>query len=254
MVPCYNEGARLNADEFLGLVTGSNDISLLFVNDGSRDDTEQRLRSLCARDPGHVTVLSFPQNQGKAEAVRQGLLRALAQGADIIGYADADLGTPIEEMLRLVEVLRASEAKVLIAARVAMLGRTIDRKARRHYLGRVFATAASLTLRMRVYDTQCGAKLFRRTPALTAALSTPFLSRWVFDVELLGRLSTGACAVDVSDMVEEPLLRWSDVPGSRLRASHMVRAAIDLGRIALDLRRRRSKVMQGPPFTSRSDT
>jgi hypothetical protein len=45
---------------------------------------------------------------------------------------------------------------------------------------------------VRVYDTQCGAKLFRRTPALAAALERPFRSRWAFDVELLGRLRSGA--------------------------------------------------------------
>ena len=50
---------------------------------------------------------------------------------------------------------------------------------------------ASLILHARVYDTQCGAKLFRRSAALEAALADPFLSRWSFDVELLGRMLIG---------------------------------------------------------------
>ena len=81
---------------------------------------------------------------------------------------------------------------VILASRVSLLGRRIVRSTRRHYLGRIFATLASRILRVAVYDTQCGAKLFRCAPALAAALRDPFLSRWVFDVELLGRLLTGA--------------------------------------------------------------
>jgi glycosyltransferase involved in cell wall biosynthesis len=242
VIPCYNEGERLDDAGFLSLVGETDDIHLLFVNDGSADDTEGRLRALVARKPDRMSLLSLSRNQGKAEAVRQGLLRALEGSADIVGYADADLATPVDELRRLVEVLRGSPVTVLMASRVALLGRQIDRRAVRHYLGRVFATAASCALSLRVYDTQCGAKLFRRTPALDAALRVPFLSRWVFDVELLGRLVTGGDgvkALDVSQIIEEPLRRWRDVPGSKVRPVHALRAAVDLARIAVDLRRRR---------------
>jgi len=95
-------------------------------------------------------------------------------GARLVGFLDADLATPAEEMLRLVSTLRSSRAQAAFAARVALLGTTIERHATRHYLGRVFATAASLILDLRVYDTQCGAKAFHATPLLAAALEEPF--------------------------------------------------------------------------------
>jgi len=131
--------------------------------------------------------------------------------------------------------------QVVLGSRVARMGAEILRHPMRHYLGRVFATAASLVLGAVVYDTQCGAKCFRDSPALRSALGRPFLSRWAFDVELLGRLLTGEPGVaplDASAFVEVPLLRWRDVAGSKLRARAMVGAVIDLVRIRRDLRRR----------------
>ena len=117
-------------------------------------------------------------------------------------------------------VMNRTEVDVLLASRVLLLGRVIDRSNVRHYLGRIFATAASLTLGIGVYDTQCGAKLLRRAQ-LAAAISEPFLSRWAFDVELLGRLLVGSAAVPgvpVGRTPREPLLAWRDVPGSKFQA------------------------------------
>jgi hypothetical protein len=102
----------------------------------------------------------------------------------------------------------------------------------RHYLGRVFATAASLVLNLGVYDTQCGAKLFRCTPALEAALAAPFASRWAFDVELLSRLTHGPVALPARRIHEEPLRTWCDISRSKLGVLPMLGAGVDLARIA----------------------
>ena len=83
------------------------------------------------------------------------------------------------------------------------------------------------------------------TPLLRAVLEEPFRSPWVFDVELLGRLLVGMPGVGVlepSRMKEEPLERWVDVGGSKVRASAFVRAPFELLRIALVLDERRRRV------------
>ena len=235
IVPCYNEEQRLDVMAFAPFLAGS-EIHLLFIDDGSTDGTYTKLLQAHQLKRDQVDVLRLTPNQGKAEAVRRGLLQALEQGCDVVGYFDADLSTPAEEMCRLVEVLRESSTSVVLGARVRLLGYSIVRNPARHYLGRVFGTFASLALGLSVYDTQCGAKLFRDTPALRSALQRPFLSRWAFDVELIGRLMSppaGVAALSAADFLEVPLRAWTHVPGSKLKAASMVRAALDLAAIAI---------------------
>jgi glycosyltransferase involved in cell wall biosynthesis len=242
VVPCYNEARRIDPDAFGALVDGDADLDLLFVDDGSRDETAKILESLRARLPSRIGILPLERNRGKAEAVRRGLLRALEGSASIVGYLDADLATPADEMARLIDEMREGHARVLLGSRVLLLGRRIERNALRHYLGRVFATAASIALRIAVYDTQCGAKVMRRMPALEAALSQPFLSRWAFDVELIGRMLVpggGIAALAIEDIREVPLNVWRHVRGSKVRPWHFATALVDIGRIAVDLGRRR---------------
>src|SRR4029077_16842112 len=115
----------------------------------------------------------------------------------------------------------------------------------RHLLGRVFATFAANIVKMPFYDTQCGAKFFRDTPALRAALVRPFLSRWAFDIELLGRLRIGPPDVPglpVADFREVPLERWIDIPDSKLRMIGMAKTLAELALIDRDLARMRQVV------------
>jgi glycosyltransferase involved in cell wall biosynthesis len=183
--------------------------------------------------PGRVDVLALAANGGKAEAVRAGLLHALRSGPAMVAFADADLSAPLAEVRGLqVELDRHPEAWAALGSRVKLLGRHVERSAARHYLGRVFATAASMALDLPVYDTQCGLKLFRDTPALRDALDRPFLSRWIFDVELIARLAAHAGA-DVGTRIREvPLEHWEERGSSRISLGAFLRAPIELWRVS----------------------
>ena len=239
VVPCFNEANRLDLRAFESLL-GLAPCRLLFVDDGSTDDTRALLSGFAAANEGRVRVHSLDRNRGKGEAVRVGLSLAQREGAPFVGYADADLATPPEELARLATIALDSRADVVMGSRVARAGASIDRRAARHYIGRVFATYASLLLEARIYDTQCGAKVFRANARLERALASEFVSRWVFDVEILARLLHDAIApLPLDRLLEVPLERWTDVGGSKIRATSVPRIALDILRATVAVKSRR---------------
>ncbi len=253
VIPCFNEADRLDRAEVLALAEGG--VGVILVDDGSIDATGRVLAETAAADPTRIKMVTLPSNEGKAEAVRQGLLAAVSRhdgdggAVDVVGYLDADFATPVDEMLRLIEVRRQSEVEVLLGSRVALAGRAIHRHPVRHYLGRVFATiASSYVLRVPIYDTQCGAKLFVNTGRFRAAIDTPFRSPWAFDVELIGRLLFGTGrgdtvgALPFSAVREEPLECWFDVPGSKISVQAMVTSTVELLAIRRQLTAGRPRV------------
>jgi dolichyl-phosphate beta-glucosyltransferase len=236
VIPCYNEAQRLQVQKFKAFAKAGHPQRFLFVNDGSTDGTLQVLQRLHDDDPQSFAFDDLPANMGKAEAVRRGLLHAFEAGPDYVGYWDADLATPLEAIPLFCELMDATpDIEMVFGARVRLLGRAIERKASRHYLGRVFATAASLALGLAIYDTQCGAKLLRTSPTIKGLFQQPFATRWLFDVEILARLiqaRRGTKLPQAEDVIYEfPLLEWRDVAGSKVKAGDFVKSFFGLALI-----------------------
>jgi dolichyl-phosphate beta-glucosyltransferase len=159
VIPCYNEADRLAVETLVAFQLPRRRVELVFVNDGSRDGTLRVLEAMHTYSPEHIGVVNLVRNGGKAEAVRQGVVQALERSPDYVGFWDADLATPLTELAPFCDVLDTRPAvQMVLGSRVKLMGRAIERKAHRHYFGRVFATAASLALDLPIYDTQCGAK------------------------------------------------------------------------------------------------
>ncbi len=114
VVPCYNEAERLDVEAFVRAASELEDLKFLMVNDGSTDATAAVLEKLETSVPGSFESLTLPANRGKAEAVRQGLMRAIAQGADQVAFWDADLSTPLEEIPRFLEALAATPQRLAV--------------------------------------------------------------------------------------------------------------------------------------------
>jgi len=245
IIPCYNEAGRLDVAKFLEWVGRRADLHFLFVDDGSTDGTGEILDRLSCACPEQIRHITMERNRGKAEAVRRGFLESFASGYDVIGYWDADLATPLDTIPRFCELLEDGGVDGVIGSRVLLLGRHIRRRAVRHYLGRVFATCASLAIGLPIYDTQCGAKIFRNTERLQHVFRTPFRVNWTFDVEILARflllerIFGGPATRD--RFVEYPLERWEDVPGSKLKGRDFLRGALEILKIGYWLRSPRAE-------------
>lgn len=107
VIPCYNEQEVLRAthERLTGVLAGLStlDYELIFVNDGSRDDTQPILMQLQLVDP-HVRVLLLSRNFGHQVAVTAGLEEA---SGDAVVIIDADLQDPPEVIPEMVQLWQA---------------------------------------------------------------------------------------------------------------------------------------------------
>ncbi len=220
VVPCFNEATRLNCSAFEDALRQEPLLEFIFVNDGSTDGTADVLSQLGQCCGGRVHVLALQSNSGKGEAVRAGVLRAFELEPTYIGYWDADLATPLNAIELFAKEIESRGVSLVLGSRVRLMGRNILRSPVRHYVGRGFATLAAVVLGFPVYDTQCGAKLFRASPLFREVFAEKFEMTWTFDVELLLRLHSFKAKVGGFDLeqqcVEYPLPEWVDSPGSKL--------------------------------------
>ena len=229
VVPCFNEATRLDRGAFLEWVSARPSRHLRFVNDASTDQTAAVLDRLSEQHP-RISVLHLSTNHGKAGAVRAGILQAPV--SDLVGFWDADLATPLSEVDRLRAVLlSSSELECVAGIRVVRLGARIDRSLARHVLSRLFVTVASVLLRLHAYDTQCGAKLFRRNVA-QSLFAEAFVSPWFFDLEVYVRLRRLSPDVKLTERVcEHPLTEWKAMGHSSLRLRDFIKAPLQLYQI-----------------------
>jgi dolichyl-phosphate beta-glucosyltransferase len=238
VIPCHNEALRLDIGRIHKMLEREPDWHFLFVDDGSTDGTPLMLEELRRSFHEQILVLTLPQNAGKAEAVRQGILHALDQQPlpAYVGYLDADFSTPPESLEPFRDLLqRRKDLQGVIGVRMELGGRHIKRELHKSVMNKTLAWLSSAVLGVRFRDPTCGAKLLRATPELRSALHRPFLSRGIFDVELISRLGlyyerAGYGPLEWS-LYEYPLEQWNDVGGSHRRMDDYLDALWDLGKI-----------------------
>jgi len=182
VVPAWNEQDRIGAslDRIRGwLERQPEPHEVLVVDDGSQDETAQRVTQAAAAWP-ELRLLQLPRNQGKGAATRHGVLAA--QGRWIL-CSDADLSTPIDYAAQL---LRAGERAPVVIGSRSIEGSDITRSQPPHrvIMGRVFNWAARSVTPGGHADTQCGFKLYR-ADAARDIFSRLTISGFAFDVEVL---------------------------------------------------------------------
>ncbi|MDA9016072.1 glycosyltransferase [Flavobacteriaceae bacterium] len=231
IVPCFNEAKRIPLVDFETFLSHYPKVTLYFVNDGSTDETAAVIASFQKRQLEKVHLLNLHQNLGKGNAVRQGMLHALDnKGCDTFAYLDADLSTSLEECNHLAEQIKDLK-QFVFGSRIKKIDNSIERKFFRFIIGRVIATAISKVLNLAVYDTQCGCKIFTKKTA-KLAFGAPFISTWLFDVELFFRLKNHFGTSDFKTIsAEVPLKKWRDQGGSKIEWTYGFKMWMDLLKI-----------------------
>jgi len=235
IIPAYNEAGRIRAglEQILQHVAATGlDLEIILVDDGSTDDTARVARRVVG-DRLPFTVLRQEPNQGKAAAVRRGVLAARGQ---YIGFADADMSTPFAEIDRFLPVL-ATDADLAIASR-ALAGSDVQvpQPWYRALAGKAFGLFTRLFLLPGIQDSQCGFKFFRREVAQDL-FRRQRLTGWAFDAELL------YLARRLGYRIAQIPVRWINDPQSKvsmLRAGpRMLLDVLRIRRLHRDLRPQR---------------
>ncbi|WP_396217772.1 glycosyltransferase [Flavobacterium sp.] len=227
IIPFYNEEKRIVLESYHQIFKNISQYDFILVDDGSTDNTNSILGEFKSKF-SNLTILKLDKNVGKAEAIRAAVLSI--SNTDFIAYYDADLATPFSELDKLIQFsIQNPNYKMIMGARIKLIGNGVKRSLTRHYFGRIFATIVSqFVLKVAVYDTQCGAKVIDYQIA-KQIFEKPFISKWLFDVELLKRLQR---INNLREVVKEiPLEKWQEIGNSKINFLDFLKIPYELFKI-----------------------
>jgi dolichyl-phosphate beta-glucosyltransferase len=154
-----------------------------------------------------------------------------------IGYLDADGAFSVEDVKNFASpqiFIKLGEYEAIWSSRVKLAGRRIRRNSIRHFLARFLSALLTIKFSSLPYDSQSGLKIFTSTPMLCSVFSEPFLTRWLFEIEILCRWQ--ALNGDRLKIWEEPVLQWEDVSGSNIKGLELIRIFVEFLKV-LSLKR-----------------
>lgn len=226
VVPVFNEDQRLDF-EYFSRIAALQNVRLMFIDDASKDESLVLIKNF-SNGKTNVSFQSLTENVGKANAIRLGWIYLKESfHCDYLGFLDADGAFSFEDVRNLTSrVLGIDEwigsgqgqsspekPNAYWSSRIGLSGRHINRSRTRYILGRILATLIRLFYNGLPWDTQSGFKLFKNEDVFISSITPKFKCRWLFDIELLLRIRR----IEGNYIVwEEPLLRWRDVPGSKI--------------------------------------
>jgi glycosyltransferase involved in cell wall biosynthesis len=156
VIPLFNETDSLK--ELAGWITDvmqKNAISyeLLFIDDGSTDDSWNTIEQICAENP-QVKALRFPKNFGKSQALHAGF--KFAKGR-LVATMDADLQDSPEELPEMIRLLD-NERYDLVSG---WKRKRYDNLLTKNLPSRLFNWAARKSSKIQLHDFNCGLKVYR---------------------------------------------------------------------------------------------
>lgn len=230
IIPCYNEESRFPFLEFLKFAEENPSVMLCFVNDGSNDNTLGLLKGLQFENPQNISVYSCKQNEGKAEAVRQGMLYVYNNfKIPSMGFLDADCATSTEEWLLMAKFKQKyPQFGAIVGSRIQRLGVKIQGNGKKSIMNNMVKKFIRVTLKTPFQDIQCGAKIFMRS-LVPFLFSQPFISPSLFDVEIFLRLQKKFRRTTLQKgVLEYPLMIWNKATETKVNINQELQKPIQL--------------------------
>ncbi|MBU2592572.1 glycosyltransferase, partial [Patescibacteria group bacterium] len=227
IIPVYNEEKRLKKT-FRALAKfkapkGLKLSQVIFVNDGSTDNTLKVLKS--TKLPYPIKIISYAKNKGKGYAVKKGLAQIKT---DYGLFFDADIATPINEIKKFVNYINAG-VPVIIGTRKNSHSTVVKpQPVYRQVLGKCFTYLSNIALNTWVTDFTCGFKAFSKTAAKQISRRMA-INRWGFDSEIM------FLSRKLGFKIQEVAVIWADDPNSRVNLTKdIVRSFGELIQIRLN--------------------
>jgi glycosyltransferase involved in cell wall biosynthesis len=210
VIPAYNEEDRIGRtlnETFDYLDKQDYESEVIVVNDGSRDQTVEKVREFESRVDERLRLIDNPGNRGKGYSVRNGMLKAKG---DIALFYDADLATPTSEIVKVIEPIEMKRYDVVFGSRA--LDRSLigtRQSVIRETIGRAGNLIQYALTGLNFKDTQCGFKAFRREAA-QSVFKLQRIDGFGFDPEILFIARKQGWR-----LLELPV-RWNHVEGSKV--------------------------------------
>jgi glycosyltransferase involved in cell wall biosynthesis len=205
VIPAYNEAARIasSLEAIQDYARGKDfPVETIVVDDGSTDNTVE-----AASGQAGIRVLRNERNRGKGFSVQHGVLQARGE---LILFTDADLSAPIDEADKLLAAMESFHADAVVGSRALereLIG--IHQSLFREWGGRFFNLLVRIFTGLKIHDTQCGFKLFRRETT-RRAFELQRVERFGFDPEILFLIQR------LGGKVVEVPVRWNHNPATKV--------------------------------------
>ncbi len=178
MVPTYNE--RKNIGPLVKLFhKNAPQVQILVVDDSSPDETFVEVRKLAKKDKKLHLLLRGREIKGRGWAGRDGFVKALSMGADVVVEMDADLSHQPKYIKSLIAPILSGKADVVIGSRYMPGGKDMDRPFHRQLTSNFARYYLKLVLGLKPKDPTSGFRAFskealRRIKVKTLTARDPF--------------------------------------------------------------------------------
>ena len=215
VIPIYNEQNRFSLSDF-EILLSQNDLILTVIDDGSSDLLAATLETAYGQN-SNFQLVKLTTNQGKAEAVRQGFLRAMVNKSEYIAVMDGDFSYSASEFLRFYSFIKSSNLDAISGVRTLSNSLQLILSFRL-WQGIAFRYFINLVFSNSFRDIQCGLKVFKSEAISLQSIEKKFEDPWLYDLEILLRNkarihSYGELRIEFWEHKEASKLNLNHVPG-----------------------------------------